>query len=244
MNCSVKAKIIFNCLALAIAGAIITGCGTSKRAGHAYHNSSPSAQTGIDGFAGNANTDKADDWSTKNSETPERKIIYDADITIVVKKPDTVNLYIAKIAGKYNGYVLNSASLYTTIRVKADSLQLALTEIAALGKVKNKNIFAEDITEQFADLGIRLENAQKARARYLELLAKAATVEEILKVEKELERLNTEIELLEGKINRLKHLEEFSTITVTINKKIKPGPLGIVFKYLFKGVKVLFIWSD
>lgn len=222
---------------------IVSALNVSCQTGHSYKKSyiaSPS----YGGSSGTASSDKTSDWETKNSETPDRKIIYDANITIIVKKPDTANIYVVKIAKKYKGYVLNSASYYTTIRVKADSLHLALKELAMLGKVKNKNIFAEDITEQYANLGIRLENAQKARTRYLELLAKAATVEETLKVEKELERLNTEIDLLEGKMNRLKHLEEFSTITVTFQKKVKLGPLGFVFKYLYKGVKVLFVWSD
>ena len=46
------------------------------------------------------------------------------------------------------------------------------------------------------DLEIRLENAEKARNRYLELLDKAETVGEVLSVEKELERLNEKIDLI------------------------------------------------
>jgi hypothetical protein len=55
--------------------------------------------------------------------------------------------------------------------------------------VKDKNIAGEDVTEEYRDLEIRLDSAEKTRQRYLELLNKAERVKEILKIEKELERL-------------------------------------------------------
>ena len=62
--------------------------------------------------------------------------------------------------------------------------------------MKYKSITGKDVTDEHYDLNIRLENAQLARDRYLELLNRAQTVDETLKVEKELERLNTELDLL------------------------------------------------
>lgn len=235
-----KTKPIFYLITLFFLSAIMLSCGTSKK----YSSTNSYSPTSISHLSGTVtSTDNTADWETKNLLPPDRKMIYDADITVIVKKPDTTNIQIVKIAKKYDGYVLNSGSTYTTIRVKADSLYYALAEIAGLGKVKNKNVFAEDITEEYANLNIRLENAQKARTRYLELLEKAANVDETLAVEKELERLNTDIDLLEGKINKLDHLEEYSTITVYVQKKVKPGPVGFVFKYLYKGVRYLFVWD-
>ena len=233
-----KTKSILYPVALVFLFAIIFSCGTGKKYRSTYSPTSVS-------YKGNTGTgaDNTADWETENLIPPDRMMIYNADVTVVVKKPDTANVRIVKIAKKYNGYVLNTGSTYTTIRVKADSLYYALGEIAELGKVKNKNVYAEDITEDYTNLTIRMENAQKARTRYLELLEKASNVEETLAVEKELERLNTDIDLLEGKINKLDHLEEYSTITVYIQKKVKPGPVGFVFKYLYKGVKFLFVWN-
>jgi hypothetical protein len=242
---AMNTRSVFYIILLALASSVLFGCETSKRAS----GSSPAyrSNTSYDGTygksSGTAGLASTQDWVDKNSETPDRKMIYNASISIVVKKPDTTNVYLAAIARKYKGYVLSTGSTYTTLRVKSDSLQLAIKEIAALGKVKYKNVYAEDITDEYANLQIRLENAQKARTRYLELLAKAITVEETLKVEKELERLNTEIDLLEGKMLRMDHLEEYSTINVSIQQKVKLGPLGFTFKYLYTGVKYLFVWN-
>ena len=107
--------------------------------------------------------------------------------------------------------------------------------------MQNKNIVGQDVTEEYTDYKIRLENAEKARKRYLELLAKAEDVEATLKVEKELERLNETIDLLKGKMKRINHLSEYSTITVNLKEKKKPGLLGYIGIAIYHSVKWLFV---
>ena len=171
----------------------------------------------------------------------QRIVIYNAYVRLVVKSPDSTNIRLATIANKYEGYVQTLGNRASIIRVKADKLQLAVADISGLGKVKNKTISGDDVTEQYTDFQIRLDNAYNARKRYLELLAKAENVETALQVEKELERLNGEIDSLEGKINRLKHLFEHSTITISMDEKVKPGIVGYIGIGLYRSVKWLFV---
>ena len=215
---------------------ILVSCASSKKSeNYAYSNNSE-RNINIAGLSENSDKD-----IKNNKIKPERMILYNASLTLSSKKPDTVAKKVIDIAKKFDGYMLNSGSYSTTIRVKADKLKNAIAEIEMLGKVKSRNIYTEDVTTEYKDLAIRLDNAQKARTRYLELLEKAANVDETLKVEKELERLNTEIDLLNGKITRYDHLEEYSTINVYIQKRKQPGPLGYICIGLYKVVKVLFI---
>ncbi|PLX07859.1 MAG: hypothetical protein C0596_08950 [Marinilabiliales bacterium] len=176
-------------------------------------------------------------YETKN----ERKVMFNAYLTLTVKCPDTANVYIEQIAKKYNGYVNQIGTYSSTIRVESDKLNDALKEIEALGRVDRKSISGQDVTDEYLDYEIRLENAQKARERYLELLEKAENVEAALKVEKELERLNETIDLLTGKMNRIDHLVQYSTITISLNEKKKPGVLGYVGMGLYYSVKWLFV---
>jgi hypothetical protein len=171
----------------------------------------------------------------------EKKIIYNADLSLNVKKPDSTNKELVKIAERYEGYAQSIATDYTVIRVKADKLEMALRDIDELGKIDYRNVKADDVTDSYYDFQIRLDNAERARSRYLELLAKAATVEETLKVEKELERLNGEIDLLKGKLSRISHLTEYATISIRLHEKVKPGVLGYVFIGAWKAVKWLFV---
>jgi hypothetical protein len=171
----------------------------------------------------------------------ERMVIYNASLDLAVKKADTVNANLTRIAAKYNGYVLTLGDKRSVIRVKASMLKPAVDEVCRLGKVKYKNIYGDDVTDEYEDSQIRLDNAKKARQRYLELLAKAENVQAALMVEKELERLNKEIDTLEGKIKRLEHLSDFSTITVNMEKKVKPGVVGYIGMGLYYSVKWLFV---
>ena len=66
-------------------------------------------------------------------------------------------------------------------------------------------------------------------------------MDETLKVEKELERLNTELDLLQGKIERLDHLVDYATIEVNYEKGKKPGVIGYVFVGVLKAIKSLFL---
>lgn len=174
-------------------------------------------------------------------EEDKRMMVYNGSMTLESKNPDSVAAQVSSLAKKYDGYILTSGNNYTTIRIKSASLKDAMEEVAKLGKVTSKSVNGSDVTEEYTDYAIRLENAEKARKRYLELLAKANTVGETLQVEKELERLNGEIDLLKGKMNRIAHLVDYSTLTIYHEEKTKLGVLGYVFVGTFKAIKWLFV---
>ena len=188
-----------------------------------------------------ANADSLYDFRGKDGEAKGRMIQQSAALDIRVKEPDSTNAHLLAIAKRYDGYVVMLGDRSSTIRVQTTSLSKAVDEVAGLGKVRSKSFKGEDVTEQYVDLEIRLENARKARDRYLELLKQAENVQAALLVEKELERLNGEIELLEGKTNKLKHLSDMATISVGLNRKEKLGPLGYVCVGAWKGVRWLFV---
>ena len=202
----------------------MTSCASQKSAAYAYDN-------------GNGR-------SFQNSQADvvtEKKIIYSSTIDLTVKIPDTAAVQISGIATKYKGYVQQTGTTMCVIRVEAKHLKSAMDEIALLGKVTNKTSYGEDVSDQYADYAIRLENAEKARMRYLELLARAENVQAALLVEKELERLNETIELMKGQMNRIDHLSTYSTITVYLKEKKKPGVIGYIGIGVYKAVKWLFV---
>lgn len=178
---------------------------------------------------------------TNNVSEKERKIIYNATVNLTVKNIDSANTFIANLSKAYEGYVIVIGSKRSEIRVKSTLLNNAVTELNHAGKIESKTIYGRDVTEEYFDYEIRLDNAKKSRQRYLELLQKAENVETTLKVEKELERLNGEIDTLEGKLNRMSHLTEYSTIIINLEQKEKLGILGYVFVGLYKGIGWLFI---
>ncbi len=170
-----------------------------------------------------------------------RVVIYNASITLLLKEPDSLNKKLPLLTKKYEGYVMTVGDELSTIRVPAAQLSNVLQDLSAMGKVKARSLSGQDVTDDYTDYTIRLDNAEKARQRYLQLLEKAENVEAAVKVEKELERLNGEIDLLKGKLARFDHLAAFSTVTIHLEKKHKIGLLGYPFVGLYKGIKWLFV---
>jgi hypothetical protein len=168
-------------------------------------------------------------------------LVYNATMWVQVKQVDTVMNQLTRLAAAENGYVVSKNNYSMVLRIETTHLESAMTQIAQFGKVESKSISTTDVSADYEDTRIRLDNAEKARNRYLELLAKAENVEAALKVEKELERLNTEIDMLRGRVGKLEHDVRYSTITVHYSEKTKLGVLGYVFVGLWKGVSWLFV---
>ncbi len=186
--------------------------------------------------------DDSDAIVVRGGRSSERMVIYDIYFFLEATYPDSVVNSIKLLASSYKGYVVSSGKNRIEIRIPSNKSKGIINDIESLAYVKDKNISGQDVTEEYADLEIKLDNIEKARKRYLELLAKAENVEAALKVEKELERLQREHDLLKGREKRLSHLAQFVTIDIFIEKSITPGPLGYIFIGLYKAVKWLFIW--
>ncbi len=174
----------------------------------------------------------------------ERVVQYTATLELKVKEADSANVQLRSIAEKHQGYVVSLGDRRSVIRVKQPELVAAVDEVSGLGKLQYKTFKGEDVTEQYVDLTARLDNARRARERYLQLLQQAENVQAALAVEKELERVNGEIEAFEGKLNKLTHLADMATITVELQEREKLGPLGYVFVGLWKGVRWLFVRGE
>lgn len=193
--------------------------------------------------AGNVrgNSSNVDYGELDKSIIKERKIIQNADYRLSVNEVDSTRKNIENIAEQYNGYVQTSGTYETVIRIEAENMDQVLLEIESLGEIVYKNISGNDVSNNYYDAQIRLENALNSRTRYLELLEQAENVEAALLVEKELERLNQTIELLKAKMNNINHLSSYATITIKLQEKKKLGVLGLIGKGIYKGVKWLFV---
>ncbi|MEY3398795.1 MAG: hypothetical protein RL220_1389 [Bacteroidota bacterium] len=218
---------------------IMTGCGNSRPAAawNVYPESgSEYAQMDMGGM------DLLQEGEFDNEpRTQERMIVTSAALELAVEFPDTMPEAMNRIAARFNGYVSQGGTDMAVIRVPEDKLDPAIEAISQLGKVRSRSQFGYDVSDQYRDSEIRLENALKARERYLELLARAENVEAAVMVERELERLNETIELMKGQMNQLEHLSQYATITVSIHERKKPGILGYVGLGLYHSVKWLFV---
>lgn len=115
-------------------------------------------------------------------------------------------------------------SVAVTVRVPAAHFDDAFAALREIGRMLSESRQAEDVTEEFVDLGIRLDTARKARDRLLEVLAKAEKVADVLAVEAELRRLTEEIERMEGRRKFLMDRVALATLEVLFRSpRAAPG---------------------
>jgi tetratricopeptide (TPR) repeat protein len=195
-----------------------------------------STRTATSSYAG-----KAQELRSRGEQASQRMILKDGSLDLAVDDPAKVMPEAEAVAKQFGGYISSSEMGYAALLVKAEHLEEAMEALKKLGKVKGHSIRTRDATQAYQDYQIRLENAEKARGRYQELLEKATTVAEILPIEKELQRVTEEIERLRAQIAHIEQEHELSQIDLRWHKRAKPGPIGYVFVGLFKAVRVLFV---
>jgi hypothetical protein len=140
-------------------------------------------------------------------------IVYTATITMAVYQVQPNLALVERIAKDSGGYLSLRSDNQITVRIPRAKFDAALGAIEKIGDVLHRDVSAEDVTDQYVDLEIRIKNGRAMQTRLKQLLEKAA-VKEAIEIEKELARVTQELELLEGKLKLLSDKIAYSTITV------------------------------
>jgi chromosome segregation ATPase len=160
--------------------------------------------------------------STGESMT-ERKVIKKGEIKFQTKSIQETTNFISENIKNLQGYI-SSDNVYNSedritqrieIRIPSNSFDDLLSRISNnVKKIEYKNVQLEDVTEEYIDVESRIKTKKELENRYIELLSKAKTVQEILSIEKELGTLRSDIESIEGRLKYLKDQVSLSTLSV------------------------------
>ena len=126
-------------------------------------------------------------------------------------------------------------------RVPAAQLDSIMDVVAGLGSEKRRTTTGKDVTDQYTDLEARLKSSVALRDRLQQLLARAATLDEILTLERQIARLQTDIDGLQSHIDRLKTQASLASLSVSLDRKRVLGPLAVVGNGFVWAVSKLFI---
>jgi hypothetical protein len=140
-----------------------------------------------------------------------------------VDEADTVATLdkVIDVAESLGGYLAGRKDTSVQVRIPSYRFRDGLTQIEKLGDVLHRSVTADDVSEQYSDLEIRLVNLKATRQRLHEFMARAANMQDMLTVEQQLERVAGEIEQIEGKMRFLRSRAAFSLVTVTITPRPK-----------------------
>jgi hypothetical protein len=155
--------------------------------------------------------------------TTSKKVIQIGEIRIVVEDLKKVSLDVRSKIDEVGGYIesesLNEYNSTARLRIPSQKLDDFVGYVEKSYQVESKNTSAQDVTSAYVDNEARLNNFKVQEAQTQEIMKKANTVEEILKVQNELFKVRAEIEALEARKKTWDRDVDFSTITLFANKK-------------------------
>lgn len=230
---------------IALSLALLTACGqSSKSADNGKANYSKS-DVAYETAVADADTGKAADGGTNESgqqsiaaapnsslisAKAQKKIIKNASIDIETKNVtecyDKILNYVSANGGYEYSQSLSNDSEYTTmnavIKVSPEKLDDVIKFARDCGNIINTRISSTDITAEYTDTQIRLENKKKNLQEYYKYYERATTIEDTLMLQKEIDNLTAEIESYEGQIKMWNELADESTLELYIQQVNDP----------------------
>jgi len=171
---------------------------------------------------------------TQGSGTGEiqTKIIKTAHLTIEVKDVTGSVELLKAMAAEKGGYLstTNVQKSYNdrlsgtvVMRIPQAEFENTLVGVKAIGTVKSASTQGEDVTEEYVDLLAQKTSYQNQLAQYNAIMKQSTKVEDIIKVQEQIDRVQTELNRLEGRLKYLNSRVDLSTITVNLQE---PEPVG------------------
>lgn len=166
----------------------------------------------------------------------ERLIIRTGYLSMSVTDTEESFAQIESMAMGLGGWVVNSNSnrfgdgLHGTMTVRIPAAHYAplMNDFRNMAvEVISENSSGQDVTDEFVDLSSRLQNLEATADRVRAFLNDADSVEEALEVNKELSRLEGEIEVIKGRMQFLSQSAAFSTITVELYPDAVAQPIEV-----------------
>ena len=150
--------------------------------------------------------------------------------SLEVKAVDDAVTRMRQTAAQFGGFVANTSlrtgkdeerSAMLQLRVPSAQFDGVVAALSQLGKVETVSVTAEDVAEEYVDLGARLANARRVEARLVEMLAtRTGKLSDVLTVEQELSRVRQEAERYEARMRWLERRATLSSLDVTIHEKL------------------------
>ncbi len=126
----------------------------------------------------------------------------------------------SNVSGEEKSDVIGSL----TIRIPVTSFDSAMNRLRGLGKVSHESTNGQDVTSQIVDTDARLKVMRTEEQAYVDILAKAKHVDDVLSVRDRLDSVRQDIESMAAQSKSLKNQAAMSTINVTFTQKGPKGP--------------------
>ena len=185
----------------------------------------PSVMLDKEGFLGGRETAPA----KVTLASTERRIVYEAQMTLVVDDLPKTEKELTSLVQEQGGYFADASvdrqqgerlSGRWQVRIPVAQFEAFLDAVSKLGVPEVRRQTAQDVTEEFVDLKARIANKKRLEDRIVELLdTNDGKIKDVIEVERELARVRSEIEQMEGRLRYLTDRTEMTTVTITAREE-------------------------
>lgn len=141
---------------------------------------------------------------------------------------------------RYNSSSSNTRSLSITARIPSDKFEAFLNSLDGDGKVMNKSVNAQNISQVYANKETYKKALEKEQERLLAMMDKAETIEDMIAVESRLSEVERQLNSYKTDLSQMDKDVEFSTVyidlqevkryTETVEKTTFKEKLGFAFE--------------
>ncbi len=179
-------------------------------------------------------TDEPTQQATAPDEIIPRQVIKTGQVEMQVDDIGASNQAVERLVSRYNGYISQSETTSSNyqlgsnlvLRIPAEQFDTILGQVVTQGvHITRKSISAQDVTQEYVDIQIRLQTKKEVRDRYVDILRnQAKTVKDVLLAEEQIRGLQEEIEAAEGRLRYLKNQTSLATIYLNMYQVIEYVP--------------------
>lgn len=163
----------------------------------------------------------------------EQKIIRSGSISMESRQFDVDVEALESLVSAYDGYMQNysvSGVPYDTdpnsygrwanmsVRIPSEAMDAFLADSKTVGNMLDTSVWSENITTAYRDTQLRLDSLRAQHTRLLELVAQAELVEDLIKLESELQRIQYEVDSLSGTLRNWDDKVDYATLDIHLSE--------------------------
>ncbi len=158
-----------------------------------------------------------------DTEPKDRKLIKTGNISFECEDITASTKFIKRFVETHKGYISTeredkqdgNISKHLQIRIPNTAFNTFVSQLNThAGSFDSKEISVADVTEEYVDVAARLKTKKEVEQKFIQILSKAKTVQEILNIEKEIGEIRSEIESVEGRLKLMDSQISFSTLNI------------------------------
>jgi hypothetical protein len=149
------------------------------------------------------------------------------------------------LTASFGGYIASESrddrSVSVSMRVPEPKLDAALDSLSQLGTVTSRKVSSQDVTEEAIDVEARIQSLTAERDQLRQLLGKADAINDVFTVEREIARVQGEIDSLQHRLDHLHNTSALAELNAEFKKRREPGPVSAFFAAIGHGIGRLFV---